>query len=227
MLSGVTALRDGQHRDALEVAETLRRAVVELAAVGQTGLHYATDPFDRERYSQVAGVAEALRALLTRVPPEGLAPLLDPDGGHVTPKVDVRSAVFDDQGRILLVRERSDGHWAPPGGWCDPLEPPASNAVREIAEEAGVQAKLLRLAAVLDRDTRGHRPRMPVTVYKLFFVCEPLSVGEGTRDGKEILDVGWFAMDDLPPLSATRIQREELEICYASWRDPSLPTVVD
>ncbi|RKS75237.1 ADP-ribose pyrophosphatase YjhB (NUDIX family) [Motilibacter peucedani] len=216
----------GPHGE-LDAGEAVRRAVVELAAIAQTGLHYNRDVFDRARYAQVADVAEALRALVTPGPMEELAPLVDPDGGHATPKVDVRGVVFDDRDRVLLVRERSDGLWTPPGGWCDPLEPPTRSALREISEEAGVEARALRLAALLDRDTRGHEPRMPVTVYKLFFVCEVLDRGTGTRDAKEILDVGWFAMDQLPPLSLARVSREELEICHRSWLDPSLPTVVD
>src|SRR5690349_20144658 len=48
--------------DVVQVEEALRRAVVELSAVAQTGLHYSTDPFDAARYEQVARVAEELRA---------------------------------------------------------------------------------------------------------------------------------------------------------------------
>ena len=34
--------------------------------------------------------------------------------------VDVRAAVFDDDDRILMVRETSDGgRWTLPGGWAD------------------------------------------------------------------------------------------------------------
>lgn len=202
--------------------------MIELAAIAQTGLYYNTDVFDRARYEQVAQVAVALRDLVAEQPlPSSLPALVDPDGGHATPKVDVRGCVFDADGRILLVRETSDGLWTPPGGWCDPLEPPTASCLREIHEEAGVEAKVLRLAAVLDRDTRGHLPKLAVTAYKLFFVCEPVSLGDGTRDAKEILEVGWFAFDALPPLSPGRITLEELEIARAAWLDPVRPAVVD
>lgn len=216
-----------QGYDGLSPDEAVRRAVIELAAVAQTGLYYSTEVFDRARYEQVADVAEALRALITEAPLGDLPKLVDPAGGHVTPKVDVRGAVFDDDGRLLLVRERSDGLWTAPGGWCDPLEPPSLSVLREIQEEAGVEARVLRLAGVLDRDLRGHLPKMPVTVYKLFFVCAPVDLGNGTQDAKEILEVGWFALDALPPLSPGRITTEEIELCAAAWRDPGLPTVVD
>ena len=207
-------------------AEAVRRAFVELAAIAQTGLYYSADPFDRQRYAQVGAVAEALRALVTAGPVPELARLVDPDGGHATPKVDARGAVFDRDGRILMTRERSDGLWTLPGGWCDVLEPPSTNVLREVREEGGVEARLVRLAAVLDREVRGHQPPMPVHVYKLFFVCEEVSRG-GAIDEKEILEVGWFDPDDLPPLSTARILPDEIAICVEAWRDPALPTVVD
>lgn len=205
----------------------LRAAVIELAAISQTGLAYDPPPFDRARYEQIADVTERLRALVTAGPLPVLARLVDPDGGHATPKVDVRSAVFDDEGRLLLVRERSDGLWTLPGGWCDPLEPPRASALREVHEEAGVRARVVRLAAVLDREVRGHLPPLPVTAYKLFFVCDVLDAGTGTRDAKEILEVGWFAPGELPPLSPSRINAEEIAICVRAWADSGVATVVD
>lgn len=211
----------------LSAEEAVRRAVIELAAIAQTGLHYNPEGFDRARYAQVGEVAEALRVFVTAEQIEPLPRLVDPDGGHATPKVDVRGVVFDEDDRLLLVRERSDGRWTPPGGWCDPLEPPSRSVLREIEEEAGVEATVLRLAALLDRDVRGHLPKMPVTTYKLFFVCGLVAKGDGTRDAKEILEVGWFAMDELPPLSESRVTREELDICAASWADPLRATVID
>ncbi|NHC44211.1 NUDIX hydrolase [Motilibacter aurantiacus] len=216
--TGVTAGTDA--------AEAVRRAFVDLAAIAQTGLNYAQDPFDRQRYAQVGDVAERLRALVTAGPLGELARLVDPEGGHATPKVDTRGAVFDPEGRLLMTRERSDGLWTLPGGWCDVLEPPTSNVIREIREEAGVEARMVRLAAVLDREVRGHQPPMPVHAYKLFFICEEVSRG-GPLDEKEILEVGWFDPQDLPPLSTARILPDEIAICVEAWRDPSRPTVVD
>lgn len=208
----------------------IRGAVVELTALAQSGLSYDANEFDRARYELVAGVAERLRALITAGPLAQLKPLLDRDGGHATPKVDVRTAVFDARGRLLFVRERADGRWTLPGGWCDPLDAPSVSALREVSEEAGVEARLLRLVAVLDRDVQGHLPQLPVTAYKLFFLGELVDAGDvisGTRDAKEILEVNWFDPEQLPPLSQARTTAEEIGLCVASWRDPSLPTVFD
>ena len=45
---------------------------------------------------------------------------LEAQVGYATPKIDVRAAVFDGEGRVLLVEE-TDG-FTLPGGWADPRE---------------------------------------------------------------------------------------------------------
>lgn len=49
------------------------------------------------------------------------------------------ACVFDDDGRVLLVRHVDNGMWAPPGGGLDPDEAPADAAVREVREELGLE----------------------------------------------------------------------------------------
>ncbi len=44
--------------------------------------------------------------------------LLELQAGPATPKVDVRAAVFEGDG-ILLIKEPDDGGWSLPGGWAD------------------------------------------------------------------------------------------------------------
>ena len=72
------------------------------------------------------------------------------------PKVDVRAAVFDDDERILMVRETSDGgRWTLPGGWADVNRTAAQNAAKEALEESGFEVEPLKLAAVWDRAKQG------------------------------------------------------------------------
>ena len=97
--------------------------VKRLRAIAQTGLAYAKDPYDLERYQELQGLAERLLAALVDVPPERIRDLYLPERGYPTPKVDVRAGVFRDD-EVLLVQERSDGRWSLPGGWADEHEPP-------------------------------------------------------------------------------------------------------
>lgn len=50
----------------------------------------------------------------------------------------VAGAVFDDQGRVLLVRQRYMAGWRLPGGGVDRGEPPQAAVLRELGEEVGL-----------------------------------------------------------------------------------------
>ena len=56
--------------------------------------------------------------------------------------------IFDDQGRILLVRQTPSGVWTAPGGAIDPGEQPADAVVREVWEETGLYVAPVRILGV-------------------------------------------------------------------------------
>jgi ADP-ribose pyrophosphatase YjhB (NUDIX family) len=77
-------------------------------------------------------------AARTDAPVERIEALFACETGYPTPKVDVRAAVFDDDDRILMVRETSDGgRWTLPGGWADVNRTSAQSAATEALEESG------------------------------------------------------------------------------------------
>ena len=80
----------------------------------QTGLAFCRDPYDRERYEAIRQLAARMFAARTDAPVELIEALFAGETGYATPKVDVRAAVFDDDDRILMVRETSDGGRAGP-----------------------------------------------------------------------------------------------------------------
>jgi ADP-ribose pyrophosphatase YjhB (NUDIX family) len=207
-------------------ADTVRRIGVRLAALGQTGLAFGVSDYDLDRYRQVSALAAELLSVVSGQPAAELAVELGRDSGYVTPKIDVRGAVFDDRERVLLTREKTDGRWSLPGGWADPGDAPSAAVTREIREETGYHTSAVKLIACWDRDLQGHRPSLPVHVYKLFFLCR--------RDGAvqppstlETLEVGWFSLGELPPLSLGRVNHREIERALAHHRDPSLPAEFD
>src|SRR5207245_9861929 len=123
----------------------------KLQAIAQTGLTYAKDQYDIERYRKVRNIAaEMMAANSSGMSSTKLVDLFTCEVGYATPKIDVRAAVFSDQG-LLLVRERSDGAWTLPGGWADVGDSPSLAAVREVREEAGYDVVARRLAVVDDR----------------------------------------------------------------------------
>jgi hypothetical protein len=68
----------------------------ELQAIAQTGLAFARDPYDRERYEMLRFLASKMMAAHTAAPVERIEALFENETGYATPKVDVRGAVFDD-----------------------------------------------------------------------------------------------------------------------------------
>ena len=90
-----------------------------LQAISQTGLHYAKDPFDVQRYRDVGRIAAEILAQHSELTTEQILGYHAAEFGYATPKVDVRGIVFRGD-EILLVREIMDaGRWTVPGGWAD------------------------------------------------------------------------------------------------------------
>ena len=95
--------------------------------MAQSGLAYATDPYDIERYRSLTALAAEILSSGSELPIEQVLGLFKGESGYATPKVDVRGAVFRNN-RILMVRETSDGGWTLPGGWADVHDTPAEKS---------------------------------------------------------------------------------------------------
>ena len=54
------------------------------------------------------------------------------------PRVAAGVLVYDDQGRILMVKPTYKNGWDIPGGYVEPDESPAKAAERELVEELGL-----------------------------------------------------------------------------------------
>ena len=194
-----------------------------LQAHAQNGLHYTTNPFDVHRYADIQRIALEMMAASSGMEPGALRDLYAEQAGHVTPKVDVRGAAFQD-GRILLVRERSDGLWTLPGGWADVNESPAESVERELWEESGYRGTAAKLLAVWDRSRHDHPPHA-FYIYKLVFRCE--LTGGSPKESMETDGVGFFAPDALPPLSVARVTESQIARLFEHMRCPEMPTDFD
>jgi ADP-ribose pyrophosphatase YjhB (NUDIX family) len=195
----------------------------QVQAIAQNGLAFARDPFDRERYARLQElVAELLSAQLA-VPLPTARAFWETESGYLTPKLDVRGAVFRGD-TVLLVRERSDGHWTLPGGWVDVNDAPSGAVAREIREESGFEARAVKLAALVDKRRHPHPPGVH-HIYKLFFLCE--LTGGAARVSDETDAVDFFAVRALPPLSLGRVLPGQIERLYQHQLNPGMPTDFD
>lgn len=199
----------------------------KLLALAQNGLHFAKDPYDRERYEEIARIASQLLAAGSGAAPEVILELWRKDEGYVTPKIEVRGAIFrgsSARAEVLLVRETIDGRWTLPGGWVEVNEGPRQAIEKEIAQESGYNARVVKLAAVYDRHRHGHPPSLFHT-WKLFFICE-ITGGEPALS-LETDGVEFFALAALPELSLPRTTPAQIARMHVHHLDPALATDVD
>jgi ADP-ribose pyrophosphatase YjhB (NUDIX family) len=188
-----------------------------IRAMSQTALAYSTNEYEIDRSKELIAISDRITSILSGAKEEDIRANYHPVREYVTPKVDIRAVIFNDKDEILLVREKADGRWSLPGGWSDVGFTPTEIVVKEAKEETGFDVRVIRLLAVLDKRCHNH-PASPFYIYKLCFQCE---ITGGNDDLTfDILDKGFFALDDLPPLSLDRILPEQITLLDALRRDP-------
>jgi len=199
----------------------------ELQAIAQTGLTFVTNGYDRERYTAIRSLAAQIMATQSDADFGRVEALFAEQAGYATPKLDVRGAIFDENARILLVREIADaGRWTIPGGWADVNQSPAESVIREVREEAGLEVRVRKLAAVYDRARHPHQPPHPFHVFKLFFICEV--IGGTPEPGTETSEVAFFAENEIPgDLSLGRVVPHQIGRMFEHARHRDLPTDFD
>jgi 8-oxo-dGTP diphosphatase len=115
---------------------------------------------------------------------------------YYDPKVAVAS-VIQRSGQVLMIRRANDpgyGLWSMPGGYVDRGEVAEEAAAREVREETGLEVEIERLIGLFSEAGQ------PVMV-AAFLARE---VGGVLKAGDEALEVGFFDVQDLPPLAFPR-----------------------
>lgn len=129
------------------------------------------------------------------------------------PSVGVFAAIFDDAGRILLVRSATGRKgWSLPGGGIERGESPHDALRREVAEESGYRVEPGPLLGIYSTPFKDN--------LVLTFEADALSRGKWAPNA-EISEYGWFTAAALPepvrPRALIRI-RDAFERNYAIVR---------
>ena len=201
----------------------------EIQALSQTGYHYSStghspvDEYHLQRYHRLSEIAAEIIAEQAGLDFTTLMDTFSAQKGYATPRVDVRSAVFQ-EGKLLFVRERADGGWTLPGGWADVGDTPSEAAEREVWEEAGLRVRACRVIGVYDANRID--PLELFHAFKIVFLCE-LFGGE-PRPSQETSQVAFFGLEELPQvLSSERTKPRHILDAFAAWENPGIPTVFD
>lgn len=99
--------------------------------------------------------------------------------------------IVDD--KILLTKREDFEVWCLPGGEVDPNESIAQAAVREAWEETGLEVRLSRLVGIYSKPQWAGSG-----AHNVLFAAEPVSGALRLCPG-ETIEVGYFAIDKIPP----------------------------
>ena len=118
--------------------------------------------------------------------------------------------IWDDDGRLLLMREAQTGRWQTVGGMIDPDESPWDAAVREAEEETGLVVRLERLRTALGGPGyRVHYPNGDVCSY-VSIVFDAVAVSGELVGDDEVADLRWFRPDEIAALDLDPLNRHLL-----------------
>lgn len=127
----------------------------------------------------------------------------------------VAAATFIVQGdQVLLVKrgiEPEMGRWALPAGYVDYGEDPALAAIRETAEETGLQVEIVGLEEVM----LTHAVHAVILI-----VYRAIPIGGQLQAGDDAQEVGWFSQSELPDIAFESTQR-----VLGRWMAASSPQV--
>ncbi|WP_385618598.1 NUDIX hydrolase [Streptomyces sp. P8-A8] len=104
----------------------------------------------------------------------------------------ISTAIIVADGRVLMIRRRErEGKllWAFPGGGIEAGESPEQAAVRETAEEVGLEVKAVR--------TLGNRVHPQTGRHMTYVACEVISGDAIVGDEEEIAEVSWIGHSEI------------------------------
>lgn len=195
-----------------------------LKAIADIGLLYPGNEYDRERYQELQQLSWQLLRTISGNNVAQLKTYFPMVKDYPTAKVDIRGMVISPDKKILLIKESADEKWSLPGGWADIGFSPKEIIVKEVKEETGLDVIPTSLLAVFDKKMHPHPPQ-PFYVYKMVFYCQLISTQ--INKGFDVLDVQYFDIHNLPPLSEDRILNSQIEMLYKKISTADVETYVD
>ena len=199
------------------------KLAIEIQSLAQAGLAYTDNVYDIERYERLREISAEMIKEKSNISLDKVKNLFCNETGYQTPKIDTRAVIFKDD-KILLTHE-NNGTWSLPGGWCDVLESVASNTIKEVKEETGLDVETIKIIAVQDRN-KHNKPIYAYGVCKIFVLCNV--IGGEFIENIETTEIKYFLLDEIPNnLAEEKTNKEQIEMCFKAYKDERWQTKFD
>jgi len=122
-------------------------------------------------------------------------------------------------GRALLVRRGGpplEGQWSIPGGMLETGETLLEGVRRELAEETGIEVRVVKLIEVFERISLDTAGKTKYHFVVLDYLCEA-AAGEA-RAGSDVTDVAWVRAEDLGKYRLTETATRVIEKAFQMAR---------
>jgi len=118
----------------------------------------------------------------------------------------------DSKPEIAIVSVKPKLRWQLPKGIVDPGESPQVTAVREVREEAGVAADLIKLIETIEYWYRSVKNGQPVRYHKFvhFYLMQYRS-GEVSDHDHEVEEARWVSFEEALEILDFKSEREVVE----------------
>ena len=185
--------------------------IIKVQAISKIGLTYSKDPYALTNYQELNDLSTRYLQEFTDVKFD--RPNYFSKDIYPTPNVSVRTVILNkDKTKVMMVREATLGTYSLPGGWADLYDSPSKTAKNECSQEAGADIEVVRLVGILDRTPFKSSASIPEYVV----VFEGKLLGKLHEHEYETDDVGWFEIDNLPPISRKTSAEELLRMIIAA-----------
>lgn len=201
--------------------DELTKLAMELQAIAQNGLTYTKDMFDKERFERIREISAEIMANKTGFSLEKVKSLFCNEVGYQTPKLETRAVIFKEN-KILLVKEKDK--WALPGGWLDYNETVASNTIKEVKEEAGLDVVPIKIISIQNRNMHNY-PQYAYEICKVFVMC--MEKGGCFQENKETTESNYFSLDNLPKLDEDKNVYEQIKMCFDAYESENWNVIFD
>ncbi len=198
------------------VEQQLRLWADELRAIANEGLHWeGANPYARRRGQRILRIAAEMFATHDTRAIDAIEREYHADLGHVAPYPVGDAAVFDADGRILLIRRKDNELWAMPGGAFEVGEMPAEGACREAWEETGLEVEPVALSGVYDSRLCGSLSQYHL--YMFVYLCRPRVPGQHPQVSNETMDVAWYTRTEVADLDVDPGHVRRIDDAFKRW----------